>query len=96
MKITLTGTDFSTNEGVYYSPAFKQGKGDESIAVYAVLEANGTVTLQGSMDSNTWADLSDSTFNSEPSAMQIYAGGHPELFYRLKISQLPTTVSILV
>ena len=98
MKIELTADDFTTDSTFFYSVPFLYGKTNEFIAVEVELTVTGEVTLQAATDEifGPWADITDSTFDCGVHAVQIYAGGHPDLFYRLKTTQEVDFANILI
>ena len=96
MKIVLTPNDFTTDATYFYSPPFKQGKIDDTMAVNLELTSTGELTIQTSINETQWSDIVDSTVDCDTITTQIYAGGHPDLFYRLKTTTEPVSANVLI
>lgn len=96
MILTLTGSDFTLDAGFYYSHEFRQDEKDTLITVGMWLDANGTVSMQESLDGVDWIDVPDSTITCSPIGLQTFIDAHFDLFYRIKADQIVTKAQILI
>lgn len=86
MILTLTSDKFTLDSGFYYSQPFKIETTDNYIAVEAELLANGTASMQHSIDGITWFDAANTSFSCATKGLQGYADCIPQLNFRLKSS----------
>lgn len=87
---------FTPDSGSYYSTSFGILQDDDKITVEATLSANGTVSIQQSLDEITWYDIADTSFTCSPKGMQGYVECQPGVFFRLKSGTAFVSAKILL
>jgi hypothetical protein len=96
MILTYNSEDFTLDTGVYYSPAFKIETEDQLITIECLLDSNGSVGIQHSLDSINWYDSINNDFLCSPAGLQSYVECQPNLVYRLKSTIEFTSAKILL
>jgi len=96
MIINYLTTQFSENNGAYYSPAFRQDSKDNIITVAIELAVTGNVSMQTSLDEINWFNVDGTTFVCSPSGLQTFVDCQWELIYRIKTDQVVVNAKIVI
>jgi hypothetical protein len=84
MILNFTSANFALDTEVYYSTPFTIETNDTLMSIEVHLAANGSTSLQQSLDGNTWYDITDTTITCAPYGMQSFIECQPKLQFRLK------------
>ena len=95
MIIKLTTSQFTEDNGYYYSPGFMQDIKDTMVTVAVWLSEPGEITIEASIDQVEWVEIGGSSFTCNNIVMQTYVDCHHGLAYRVKSDKAPEKAWIL-
>lgn len=95
MIIQFLPADLEHVGGYYYSSSFLINNNNMTIQVTS--STNLTMSIEASIDDDTYFELPDTSLDITSSGgIQSYLDGQEDLFYRIKLTALPTLIKVLV